>query len=44
MTTITKTNFKNVSKALDFIENISVFEKKFSTFNCAFGVDFANKN
>lgn len=43
MTTITKTNFKNVMKILGFIENVSVFEKKFSTYNCSLGVDFANE-
>ena len=35
MTTITKTNFKNVLKILGFIENGSAFEKKFSAFNCS---------
>ena len=43
MTTITKTNFKNVLKILGFIENGSAFEKKFSAFNCSLGVDFANE-
>lgn len=43
MTTITKTNFKNVLKILSFIENGSAFEKKFSAFNCSLGVDFANE-
>ena len=43
MTTITKTNFKNVLKILGFIENGSSFEKKFSSFNCSLGVDFANE-
>ena len=44
MTTITKTNFKNVLKILGFIENGSVFEKKFAAFNCSLSVDFANEN
>ena len=43
MTTITKTNFKNVLKILGFIENGSVFEKKFAAFNCSLSVDFANE-
>ena len=43
MTTITKTNFKNVLKILGFIENGSVFEKKFSAFNCSLVVDYENE-
>ena len=35
MAIITKTNLKNVLRALDFIESGDIFEKKFTTFNCS---------
>lgn len=43
MAIITKTNFKNVLRALDFIESGDIFEKKFEAFNCSLSVNFATE-
>ena len=43
MAIITKTNFKNVLRALGFIESGDIFEKKFTAFNCSLSVNFATE-
>ena len=43
MATITKINFKNLLRALGFIENGDIFEKKFAAFNCSLSVNFATE-
>ena len=43
MAIITKTNFKNVLRALGFIESGDIFEKKFTAFNSSLSVNFATE-
>lgn len=43
MDIITKSNFKKALRMMGFSENGSIFEKKFTTFNCSLSVDFSTE-